>query len=257
MPEVMLSATALDKQFGGVKAVSGVTLEAHRDEVHAVIGPNGAGKSTLVNLLSGDIRPDAGRVVLCGQDITRHAPARRAGAGLGRSYQKTSLFPAFTVFENIRLAAQAHGSHPLRMFGRAQQDKALAAHARNVMAEMGLLEREGVRAGLMSHGEQRQLEMAMALATHPKVILLDEPLAGMGQAEAARMITLIRRLKQGRAVLLVEHDMDAVFALADRLTVMADGKVIASGAPEHVRTHPQVRAAYLGDAFPHSAEEVA
>jgi branched-chain amino acid transport system ATP-binding protein len=246
MPEILLKATALEKRYGGLKAVSDVSIDIHRDEIHAVIGPNGAGKSTLINLLSGDVSVSAGAVMLGARDITELAPDRRARAGVGRSYQKTTIFQNSTVFENVRLAAQAHGGRALRLFGSVVRDSNVNARAQSAIAEVGLAHRSGTIAKLMSHGEQRQLEIAMVLATEPKLILLDEPLAGMGHAEAASMIALISRLKFGRAILLVEHDMDAVFALADRLTVMADGTVIASGSPEHVRNHPAVRSAYLG-----------
>jgi branched-chain amino acid transport system ATP-binding protein len=246
MSEILLKATALAKHYGGLKAVSGVSIDVHRDEVHAVIGPNGAGKSTLINLLSGDVPVTSGAVMLGERDITGLSPNRRAMAGVGRSYQKTTIFAGSTVFENVRLAAKAHGGQPLRLFGAVSRDGNVNARADAAIAEAGLSLRRDAVARFMSHGEQRQLEVAMVLATEPKVILLDEPLAGMGHAEAARMIEIIRRLKDGRAVLLVEHDMDAVFALADRLTVMADGQVIASGDPAHVRSHPAVRSAYLG-----------
>ncbi len=247
MPEVMLKATALTKRFGGLMAVSDISLDVHRDEVHAVIGPNGASKSTLINLLSGDLLPTSGAVLMGSRDISDYPPNRRAMVGIGRSYQKTTIFQNSTVFENVRLAAQAHSGHALRMTGAVEHDGAVNARTGQALAETGLSQRADTVAKFMSHGEQRQLEIAMVLATEPKVILLDEPLAGMGQAEALGMIALIRKLKDGRAVLLVEHDMDAVFALADRLTVMADGQMIASGDPEHVRNHPAVRAAYLGD----------
>ncbi len=246
MSEILLKATALAKRYGGLNAVDGVSIDVHRDEIHAVIGPNGAGKSTLVNLLSGDVPVTAGAVMMGERDVTRLPPNRRAMAGVGRSYQKTTIFQASTVFENVRLAAQAHGGQALRLFGGIAKDGNVNARAHSAIAETGLGPRSGTIARFMSHGEQRQLEIAMVLATEPKVILLDEPLAGMGQAEALEMITLIRRLKTGRAVLLVEHDMDAVFALADRLTVMVDGRIIASGLPSEVRNHPAVRAAYLG-----------
>lgn len=247
MSEIMLKAVELTKRFGGLHAVSGVSLDVHRDEVHAVIGPNGAGKSTMINLLSGDLLPTSGAVLLGTRDITGDPPNRRALAGVGRSYQKTTIFPDMTVFENVRLAAQAHSPHSMRFFGDASKDSAVNARAHKAIVDAGLDHRRGTIAKLMSHGEQSQLEIAMVLATEPKVILLDEPLAGMGQAEALRIIALIKALKDGRGILLVEHDMDAVFALADRLTVMADGKMIASGEPAYVRSHPAVRAAYLGN----------
>ena len=246
MPDAALRAVGLEKRFGGLRAVSDVSLDVEIGEIHAVIGPNGAGKSTLINLLSGDLRASAGEITIAGRPATRLGPDRRGLIGLGRSYQKTTIFPRATVFENARLAAQAHAPRPLGMFAHARRNEAVNAVAAEALRAAGLEARGGVTAGLMSHGEQRQLEIAMVLATRPKIILLDEPLAGMGQAEAQAMIALIRSLKDGRAVLLVEHDMDAVFALADRLTVMADGQVIASGAPGMVRAHPAVRTAYLG-----------
>jgi branched-chain amino acid transport system ATP-binding protein len=246
MSEILLKATGLEKRYGGLRAVSGVSLEVARDEIHAVIGPNGAGKSSLINLLSGDVSVSAGAVMLRDRDVTALPPNARAMAGIGRSYQKTTIFAEATVFENVRLAAQAHGGQALRMLGPVARDGNVNTRATAALAEVGLSHRAGIVARLMSHGEQRQLEIAMVVATEPKVILLDEPLAGMGHAEASRMIAIIRRLKLGRATLLVEHDMDAVFALADRLTVMADGQVIASGTPGEVRCHPAVRAAYLG-----------
>ncbi|MGL4495040.1 MAG: ABC transporter ATP-binding protein [Beijerinckiaceae bacterium] len=246
MSEILLKAAAVSKRYGGLKAVSDVSVDVHRDEVHAVIGPNGAGKSTLINLLSGDVSVSGGAVLLRDRDVTTLPPHRRAMAGIGRSYQKTTIFAGSTVFENVRLAAQAHSGQALRLFGDVRGDSNVNARADLAIAEVGLSHRAQTVAKFMSHGEQRQLEIAMVLATEPKVILLDEPLAGMGHAEATRMIDIIRRLKDGRAVLLVEHDMDAVFALADRLTVMADGQVIASGDPAHVRSHPAVRQAYLG-----------
>ena len=245
-PDLALEAHDLVKRFGGLQAVGRVSLSVSTGEIHAVIGPNGAGKSTLVNLLSGDLSVTSGAIKICGRDVTSLDPQKRAIAGLGRSYQKTTIFKSFSVFENVRLAAQAHCPRPLRMVGRAAGDAGVNAQAEKALMEVGLSHRAGVQASLMSHGEQRQLEIAMVLATAPRIILLDEPLAGMGQAEALRMIALIRSLKAGRAVLLVEHDMDAVFALADTLTVMADGMVIGSGLPEEVRLNEAVRKAYLG-----------
>jgi branched-chain amino acid transport system permease protein len=241
-----LRAENLHRRFGGVAAVSDVALDLRAGEIHAVIGPNGAGKSTLVNLLSGELALDAGRIRLGGADATRLPPERRARLGLGRSYQKTTIFPRFTARENVRLAAQAHAASPLRMVGRADADGAVMRATEDALRRVGLLDRADEVATALSHGEQRQLEIAMVLATRPRVILLDEPLAGMGTAEARRMVALIATLKAGCAVMVIEHDMDAVFALADRLTVMAGGRVIASGAPEAVRADPVVQRAYLG-----------
>ncbi len=250
---VALRAVGLKKHFGGLTAVSDVSLDVHTGEIHAVIGPNGAGKSTLINLLSGDLTSSAGEIMLGGQnhpgfqDITRFAPDRRARAGLGRSYQKTTIFPQFTALENVRLAAQAHAVSPLKMFGNVTSDADVNRRTSEALEQAGLSARAQITATHLSHGEQRQLEIAMVLATQPRIILLDEPLAGMGQSEARKVVDLIASLKKGRAVLVVEHDMDAVFELADRLTVMADGHVIASGSPQHVRTDPAVRLAYLGN----------
>jgi branched-chain amino acid transport system ATP-binding protein len=246
MHKVALRAEGLEKRFGGLKAVSDVSIDVQIGEIHAVIGPNGAGKSTLINLLSGDLMVTSGTIYIGEHVATRLPPNRRGLAGLGRSYQKTTIFPQATVFENVRLAAQARSSAPLHMFADAVSDEFINLHAEGALQMVGLEERAEVVAAFLSHGEQRQLEIAMVLATDPSIILLDEPLAGMGHSEAQAMIEVIRSLKQGRAVLLVEHDMDAVFALADRLTVMADGKVIGSGLPEEVRANPAVRAAYLG-----------
>ena len=245
--DIALRATALSKRFGGLKAVSDVSIDVSLGEIHAVIGPNGAGKSTLINLLSGELSSDSGSIAVDGRDITRLAPDKRARAGLGRAYQKTTIFSQFSVHENVRLAAQARSRMPLRMFGGVTADADAAARTADAIAKSGLTARIDTIAALLSHGEQRQLEIAMVLATDPRIILLDEPLAGMGQAEAHRIIELIGSLKAGRAVLIVEHDMDAVFALADRLTVMQDGSTIASGSPQEVRVHPAVRSAYLGN----------
>jgi branched-chain amino acid transport system ATP-binding protein len=243
---VALRAVGLRKHFGGLTAVSDVSLDVHTGEIHAVIGPNGAGKSTLINLLSGDLTPSAGEIMLGENDITRLAPDRRARAGLGRSYQKTTIFPQFTAQENVRLAAQAHAASPLKMFGDVTSDADVNRGTSEALEQAGLAARAQMIATHLSHGEQRQLEIAMVLATQPRIILLDEPLAGMGQSEARKVVDLIASLKKGRAVLVVEHDMDAVFELADRLTVMADGHVIASGLPQDVRIDPAVRLAYLG-----------
>ena len=251
MSEVLLSARGLTKRFGGLAAVNGVSLDLWRERIHAVIGPNGAGKSTLTNLLSGDIAPTEGSVTLGGRDVTGWSPERISRAGLGRSYQKTNIFLPFTVWENIRLAAQSRTPHALRWLARAGSVRAANERAERALELAGLQQRRDHVAGAASHGEQRQLEIAMTLATDPQVMLLDEPLAGMGTAEAERMVALLLKLKKDHAMMLVEHDMDAVFALADHLTVMVNGQVIASGTPQHVRADANVQAAYLGDEVAH------
>jgi branched-chain amino acid transport system ATP-binding protein len=250
MHDVALRAEGLAKHFGGLRAVQDVSIELEIGRIHALIGPNGAGKSTLINLLSGDLHVTSGTIHIGERRATRLGPDRRGRAGLGRSYQKTTIFPRATTLENVRLAAQAHAPKRLSLFSDPARDTATNERARAALEEVGLGSRGHVVAAHLSHGEQRQLEIAMVLATAPRVILLDEPLAGMGHAEAQLMIDLVRRVKVGRAVLLVEHDMDAVFALADVLTVMADGQVIARGTPAEVRAHPAVRLAYLGEDEP-------
>jgi branched-chain amino acid transport system ATP-binding protein len=246
MTDVVLRTQALSRRFGGLAAVNDVSLELRTAEIHAVIGPNGAGKTTLVNLLSGDLKPTSGTIMLGERDVTRLDSAKRGLLGIGRSYQKTMIFPDASVFENVRLAVQAHGASPLSVLRRAAAETALRERAMLALVKVGLGDRPRVRASALSHGEQRQLEIAMVIATDPKVALLDEPLAGISGADSRAMTAFIGQLRAGRAVLLVEHDMDAVFAVADRLTVMADGRVIASGLPDEVRRHPAVRAAYLG-----------
>ncbi len=248
MTEALLVAHKLTKRFGGLAAVSGISMSLHRNTIHAVIGPNGAGKSTLANLLSGDTPPTSGSVHLIGQDMTGASPEKISRAGLGRSYQKTNIFLPLTVWDNVHLAAQSRAQHALSWLRNAASfahTRALTAHA---IAQAGLQERSPIQAAALSHGEQRQLEIAMALATQPQVLLLDEPLAGMGNAEAENMIALLQTLKKDHAILLVEHDMDAVFALADTLTVMVNGQMIASGSPADVRANATVQAAYLGEA---------
>jgi branched-chain amino acid transport system ATP-binding protein len=247
LAEVLLSARQLTKRFGGLAAVSDVTLDLWRERIHAVIGPNGAGKSTLTNLLSGDIEPTSGNVTLSGRDITGWSPERISRAGLGRSYQKTNIFLPFTVWENIRLAAQSRTPHSARWLALASNIREANERAERALELAGLQARRDHVAGAASHGEQRQLEIAMTLATDPQVLLLDEPLAGMGTAEAERMVELLLRLKKAHAMMLVEHDMDAVFTLADHLTVMVNGQVIASGTPAQVRADANVQSAYLGD----------
>jgi branched-chain amino acid transport system ATP-binding protein len=247
MSEVLLSAKQLTKRFGGLAAVNQVSVDLVLGRIQAVIGPNGAGKSTLTNLLSGDLPPTSGTVTLGGADITGWTPERIARQGLGRSYQKTNIFLPFTVWENVRLAAQSRAPHAARWLSPASGFAATNARAEQALELAGLQQRRQAIAGTISHGEQRQLEIAMTLATGPRVLLLDEPLAGMGTAEAERMVALLQRIKPDHAILLVEHDMDAVFALADRLTVMVNGQVIASGTPAEVRADASVQSAYLGE----------
>jgi branched-chain amino acid transport system ATP-binding protein len=244
--EVLLRGRDITRRWGGVVAVNAVSIELARGEVHAVIGTNGAGKSTLVNVLSGEIAASSGTVELLGEDVTRWPQPRRARAGLGRSYQRTTIFPRFSVLENCRLAAQARHQQPWRWWSDASRCESCLEAARRATSRAGLdgvLDRE---AGTLSHGEKRQLEIAMCLATDPQVLLLDEPLAGMGAGESERMLELVDSLRAGHAILLVEHDMGAVFRSADRITVMVDGAVIASGEPAAVRANPEVRSAYLG-----------
>ncbi len=252
MPGLVLTARQLTKRFGGLAAVNQVNLDLWQGRIHGVIGPNGAGKSTLTNLLSGDLPPTEGTVTLAGQDITGWNPERISRQRLGRSYQKTNIFPAFTVWENIRLAAQSRNQpfafNPLAWLTRAATHAVVNERAEKAL-ELALLgSRRNTIAGAASHGEQRQLEIAMTLATEPQVLLLDEPLAGMGTMEAERMVQLLLGLKADHAMMLVEHDMDAVFAVADHLTVMVNGQVIASDTPAAVRADVTVQAAYLGEA---------
>ena len=246
MADAALKVSGLTRHFGGVVAVNDVTLEIARNAVHAVIGPNGAGKSTLVNLLSGDLRPSAGTIVFDGTDISRLPADRRSRMGIGRSYQKTNVFREFTALENCRLAAQSRDPHPFNWFRDALSYRDIIEAAQQALATVGLKERVAVPAGHLSHGEQRQLEIAMCLATNPRVLILDEPLAGMGAEESVAMVGLLRTIAADHAVLLVEHDMDAVFALAQVLTVMVNGVVLDSGAPATVRANPDVQSAYLG-----------
>jgi branched-chain amino acid transport system ATP-binding protein len=251
MRDILLSCQGLTKRFGGLAAVHDVTLDWARDEIHAVIGPNGAGKSTLSHLLAGDLPCTSGRIQLTGQDVTHWHAEKRSHLGLGRSFQKTNIFLPLTVAENIRLAAQSRHqhrpAHPMGWWSSALTDAKVLRTAQEAMELAQLSHRRDTVAGLMSHGEQRQLEIAMCLATQPQVLLLDEPLAGMGVAEAERMVALLLALKPHHAMLLVEHDMDAVFTLADRLSVMVNGVVIASGTPQEIRHDATVQAAYLGE----------
>jgi branched-chain amino acid transport system ATP-binding protein len=249
--DLLLRANKITKNFGGLTAVSAVSVDLRKGQIHAVIGPNGAGKSTLANLLSGDLPPTSGHVSLNGQDITGWTPEKISRNGLGRSYQKTNIFRSFSVWDNVRLSAQSRSQpgpfNPLAWLTTANQMRDVNERAERAIELAGLQNRRHALAGAASHGEQRQLEIAMTLATEPQVLLLDEPLAGMGVAEAESMVQLLLRIKPLHAMMLVEHDIDAIFTLADQLTVMVNGQVIASGLPASVRADAGVQAAYLGE----------
>jgi branched-chain amino acid transport system ATP-binding protein len=244
----VLQVQGLCKHFGALAVTQNVDLAVPERGLHAIIGPNGAGKTTLVNQVMGTLRPDAGRITLAGRDITGLPPHRRAQSGLARTFQISQLVGSFTARQNAALAAQARLPRPLRIWGRADADRRANDAADAALAEVGLSARAGIRACDLSHGERRGLEIACALALAPRALLLDEPLAGTGQEEAARLIGLLAGLKTRLGLLLVEHDMDAVFRLADSVSVLVAGQVIASGAPAIVRADPAVRAAYLGEA---------
>src|SRR5437763_1903626 len=247
MPEPLLAIEGLTKRFGGVTASDDVNLAVPEGELHAIIGPNGAGKTTLIGQLTGELAAQAGRIQFAGRDITRLAVWQRSLLGLARSFQITSLFLGFTALDNVALAVQAHAGHSFRFWREVRKDLELREPARAALQRVGLAGRADIIAANMSHGEHRQLEIAMALATKPRMLLLDEPMAGMGAEESARMVALLRELKQEVTILLIEHDMDAVFALADRISVLVYGRVIASGEPAAIRANPDVRRAYLGE----------
>ncbi|MGZ3291835.1 MAG: ABC transporter ATP-binding protein [Xanthobacteraceae bacterium] len=247
MTEALLRVEGLSKRFGGIVASDDINLLIPLGELHAIIGPNGAGKSTLIGQLAGELAPDFGRIGFGGHDITALPTYRRSQLGLARSFQITSLFPDFTVLDNVALAVQAHAGHSFHFWRAARSEDALRAPARTALARVGLAERSDVLVSRLSHGEHRQLELAMALATSPRMLLLDEPMAGMGPDESARMVKTLRELKRDLTILLIEHDMEAVFALADRITVLVYGRTIASGAPEAIRANAEVRQAYLGE----------
>ena len=246
MSEPLLVTRGLSRRFGGLLAASNVSIELHRGRLHAVLGPNGAGKTTLINMLSGDLPASAGTIHYKGENITGYSADRRSRLGIGRSYQKTNIFPAFSAFENCRLAAQSRMPRALHLFADAGAYPPVCAAAQEALAAAGLADRGDRIAATLSHGEQRQLEIAMVLATSPEALLLDEPLAGMGAEEAQRMVALLRQLTPAHAILLVEHDMDAVFAVADVITVMVNGQVLESGAPAQISASPAGRQASLG-----------
>ena len=247
MPEALLEIDGLSKRFGGVVASDEISLNVPQGELHAIIGPNGAGKTTLIGQLAGELAPDAGRIRFEGQDVTALPTYRRSQLGLARSFQITSLFPDFTALDNVALAVQAHAGHSFHFWRPARQEASLREPARAALARVGLASRADMLVSKLSHGEHRQLEIAMALATGPRLLLLDEPMAGMGPEESARMVGMLRELKRDLTILLIEHDMEAVFALADRITVLVYGRIIASGTPEAIRANQEVRQAYLGE----------
>ena len=244
--QVLLQADKLTRRFGGLVANQDISVTLERGMIHVLLGPNGAGKSTCINMLSGDLPPSEGTIRFLGQDITALTAAQRSQVGIGRSYQRTNIFPQFSVLENVRLAAQSRRQQPWRIFSQAMKQAWALEKARACIEEAGLGKRVDWVSGVLSHGEQRQLEIAMCLAIQPEVLLLDEPLAGMGAEETDRMLKLLDNLKAGHAILLVEHDMDAVFRIADRITVMVNGSVIASDTPDQIRVNPDVQTAYLG-----------
>jgi branched-chain amino acid transport system ATP-binding protein len=247
MTEPLLATERLVKRYGGLIATDKVSIDVQPGEIHALIGPNGAGKTTLVGQLTGNVRPDSGTIHFAGQDITRVPIHKRAQLGLARSFQITAVLRDFPAIANVALAAQAHDGHSFRFLGRVRDERRLRDKAWHCLQEVGLDQRGGVLAAALSHGEQRQLEIAMALAGDPRLLLLDEPMAGMGAEESQQMVHFLRRMKGQRAMLLIEHDMDAVFALADRITVLVYGRAIATGTPQEIRANAEVRQAYLGE----------
>ena len=247
MADALLKIEGLTKRFGGVVASDNIVLDIVPGELHAIIGPNGAGKTTLIGQLTGEVTPDAGRVRFDDRDVTELKVYERSQLGLARSFQITSLFPDFTALDNAALAVQAHAGHSFHFWRDARSELELREPGRAALKRVGLAERADVLVSNLSHGEHRQLELAMALATKPRMLLLDEPMAGLGPEESARMVKTLLELKQELTILLIEHDMEAVFALADRITVLVYGRVIASGAPAAIRANAEVRQAYLGE----------
>jgi branched-chain amino acid transport system ATP-binding protein len=245
--EPLLRVENLVRRFGGITATDNLSLEIAKGELHAIIGPNGAGKTTLISQLTGQLLPNSGTIRFAGRDVTRLPAYRRCVLGLARSFQITSLLPDITAADNAALAAQARDGHSFYFWGNARKEKHLREAARTALARVGLEHRADVVVSKLSHGEQRELELAVALATRPQLLLLDEPMAGLGVTESARMVTLLQELRREVTVVLVEHDMDAVFALADRITVLVYGRVIASGTPAAIRVNEEVKRAYLGE----------
>jgi len=243
----LLELRSLKKRFGGLAVTDDVSLDLRQGEIHALIGPNGAGKTTLIHQISGTLAPDSGQVFFAGQDVTRLSMAKRARMGLARSFQITSIIPGFTTLENVALAVQARSGSSFRFFASVRSEAALNDQAMAALVEVGIEQRASTPAASLSHGEKRQLELAIALAMQPRVLLLDEPLAGTGTDEAERLMRILSGLRARYGVLMIEHDMQAVFALADRISVLAQGRIIAAGTPDEIRANSAVRAAYLGD----------
>ena len=243
----ILKIIGLSKQFGGITATNNIDLNITDGEIHAVIGPNGAGKTTLISQLSGDLQADAGAIVFQGNLINNMSSNKRSLLGIARTFQITSLMLDMSTLENVMLAVQAHSGHSYCFWQDARQDDQLVEPALKVLKQVGLLGRKNIMTRELSHGEHRQLEIAMALATQPKLLLLDEPMAGMGVEETQKLIEILKKLKTGKTMILIEHDMNAVFSLADRITVMVYGKIIATGSPKEIRANQKVKAAYLGD----------
>jgi len=247
MAETLLLARGLCKSFGALRASDDIDFDLKEGETHAVIGPNGAGKTTFIGQLSGDLRPDTGTIRFAGDDVTALGAPARARKGFARSFQITSIYREFTALDNVALAVQAHAGHSFRFWRKAREESALREPARRMLEEVGLGARADVLAANLAHGEQRQLEVAMALATAPRLLLLDEPVAGMGGDESRRMVAFLAKLKGRQSIILVEHDMDAVFSLADRISVLVYGRIIATGTPGEIRANADVRSAYLGE----------
>jgi branched-chain amino acid transport system ATP-binding protein len=247
LAEPLLRIDNLVRRFGGITATDNLSLDVANGELHAIIGPNGAGKTTLISQLTGQLAPNSGTIHFGGRDVTKLPAWRRSRLGLARSFQITSLLPDFTAADNVALAAQAHDGHSFYFWGNARKESGLRETARAALARVGLEHRADVTVSNLSHGEQRELELAVALATKPQLLLLDEPMAGLGVSESARMVELLKALRREVTIVLVEHDMDAVFALADRITVLVYGRVIASGLPADIRSNDEVKRAYLGE----------
>jgi branched-chain amino acid transport system ATP-binding protein len=245
--EPLLRVQNLVRRFGGITATDDLSLEIAKGELHAIIGPNGAGKTTLITQLTGQLQPNSGTIHFGGRDITRLPAYRRSALGLARSFQITSLLKDFTAADNVALAAQAHDGHSFHFWGNARKEKHLREAARAALSRVGLEQRADVVVSELSHGEQRELELAVALATRPQLLLLDEPMAGLGVSESARMVELLKELRREVTIILVEHDMDAVFALADRISVLVYGRVIACDVPAAIRVNEDVKRAYLGE----------